>query len=228
MSSPHAKYEPVSLPDFSPVTPEQARIQAEQFCDEMSSRRSIRHFDKTPVDEQLIRTVIATAASAPSGANQQPWHFVAIQNQQMKRRIREAAEKEEQAFYDGGGGDEWLAALEPIGTGPSKPHLTTAPWLIIVFAQRYGLHTDGTKYKHYYVPESVGIATGMLVTAIHKCGLSCLIHTPNPMRFLNRLCHRPENEKPVMIVPVGYPSADATIPKAALNKKPLEQVMSVL
>ena len=221
------QYEPVPLPDYSPVDPAQSKVMADKFFSTMAKRHSVRHFDNKPVDAELIATAIATAGRAPSGANQQPWHFVAISNAEMKSRIRMAAEKEEEAFYAGGGGDEWIKALEPIGTGPTKTHLTDAPWLIVVFAQRYGLREDGSRYKHYYVPESVGIATGFLVTALHQAGLSCLIHTPNPMRFLNGLCQRPANEKPVMIIPVGYPDKNAKIPKAALNKKSLKDIMTV-
>jgi nitroreductase len=152
---------------------------------------------------------------------------VAISNPAMKAQIREAAEEEERAFYSGGAGDEWLAALEPIGTGVDKPHLTEAPWLIVIFAQRYGLTEDGTRYKNYYVPESVGIATGMLITALHQAGLCCLEHTPNPMKFLPALCGRPEQEKAVMILPVGWPAEDATVPAVAKRKKPRDQVLSV-
>ena len=220
-------YEPVVLPEQHPLSADEAKMRAKNFYDQMSKRHSIRDYAEKDIDEELIHTAIATAARAPSGANQQPWHFVAIRNTDMKQKIREAAEAEEAAFYDGGGGDEWLAALEPIGTGPLKPHLTKAPWLIVVFAQRYGLAEDGTRYKHYYVPESVGIATGILVTALHNCGLSCLIHTPNPMSFLNDLCKRPQNEKPVMIIPVGYPAAGTTVPKASLNKKTQAEILSV-
>ena len=220
-------YEPIVLPEQHPLSADEAKMRAKIFFDQMSKRHSIREYAEKDIDEELIYTAIATAARAPSGANQQPWHFVAIRNSDMKQKIREAAEAEETAFYDGGGGDKWLAALEPIGTGPLKPHLTKAPWLIVVFAQRYGLAEDGTRYKHYYVPESVGIATGILVTALHNCGLSCLIHTPNPMSFLNDLCKRPQNEKPVMIIPVGYPAAGATVPKASLNKKTQAEILSV-
>lgn len=227
MKAPPAKYEPVLLPDYTPVTPAESKAGAEAFMTKMSARHSVRHFDTQDVAEEVIKLAIAAAGRAPSGANQQPWHFVAISNQAMKSKIREAAEKEEEAFYAGGGGDEWISALEPIGTGPTKTHLTDAPWLIIVFAQRYGLTPEGERYKHYYVPESVGIATGILVTALHHAGLTCLIHTPNPMRFLNGLCDRPAHEKPVMIIPVGYPHKDAQIPKAALNKKPLEDILTV-
>ena len=162
----------------------------------MSKRHSIRDFSNAAVDENIIKTAIRTAARAPSGANQQPWHFVAIKDAKMKQKIRDAAEAEEKAFYEGGGGDEWLAALEPIGTGPDKPHITKAPWLIIVFVQRYGLRDDGTSYKHYYARESVGMPQEFSLQLLHTCGLSALIHTPNPMSFLNDLCQRPKNENP--------------------------------
>ena len=175
----------------------------------------------------VIARCVEAAGAAPSGANHQPWHFVAIADPAMKARIRAAAEDEERAFYAGGAGDEWLAALEPIGTGVSKPHLTVAPWLIVVFAQRWGTRPDGTRFKNYYVPESVGIATGFLIAALHHAGLVCLEHTPNPMKFLNALCGRPESEKPVMILPVGHPAADATVPAAAKRKKPLDAILSL-
>jgi iodotyrosine deiodinase len=227
MISRHEKYLPVPLPAHNFISPEKAQSEANKFLEKMSKRHSIRDFSDTDINENVIRTVIRTAARAPSGANQQPWHFVAIKDTEMKQKIRDAAEAEEQAFYNGGGGDEWLAALESIGTGPNKPHLTTAPWLIIVFAQRYGLRDDGTRYKHYYVPESVGIATGILITALHNCGLSLVTHTPNPMSFLNEVCQRPKNEKPVMIIPVGYPTPKTTIPQASLYKKTENDILSV-
>ena len=145
----------------------------------------------------------------------------------MKARIREAAEEEERDFYAGGAGDEWLKALEPVGTGPEKPHLTDAPWLIVVFAQRWGSTEDGHRYKNYYVPESVGIATGFLIAALHHAGLVCLEHTPNPMKFLPAMCGRPDSEKAVMILPVGWPTEDATVPAAAKRKKPLSEIMTV-
>jgi nitroreductase len=193
----------------------------------MARRHSVRQYSPRPVPREVIEACVAAAGLAPSGANHQPWHFAAISDPAMKARIRAAAEEEERAFYAGGGGDEWLAALEPIGTGPEKPHLTDAPWLIVVFAQRYGLTRDGTRYKNYYVPESVGIATGFLIAAIHHAGLVCLEHTPNPMAFLPALCGRPAQEKAVMILPVGYPAAEATVPAAAKIKKPLSQILSV-
>lgn len=219
-------YQPLPLPDRVQLSSDDSLKQVQAFRDYMRRRHSVREFSDAPVDAAVIQACIEAAGTAPSGANQQPWHFVAIADPAMKARIRAAAEEEERAFYAGGGGDEWLAALERVGTGPDKPHLTIAPWLIVVFAQRYGMQ-EGQRHKHYYVPESVGIACGMLIAAIHHAGLVTLEHTPNPMRFLNDLCARPDNEKPVMILPVGYPAADATVPQAAKRKKPLADIMSV-
>lgn len=220
-------YQPLPLPDRVQMEPEASLAAVEAFRDFMRKRHSVRDYSPRPVPEAVIAACIAAAGTAPSGANHQPWHFVAISDPAMKARIREGAEEEERAFYAGGAGDEWLAALEPIGTGVTKPHLTDAPWLIVVFAQRYGMTTDGARYKNYYVPESVGIATGMLIAAIHHAGLVCLEHTPNPMKFLGPLCGRPEHEKPVMILPVGYPSNTATVPAVAKRKKPLSEIMTV-
>lgn len=219
-------YEPLPLHMRPTLSDEDALTEVKAFRDDMRQRRTIRHYDPRPVPEEIIRTAIEAAGSAPSGANQQPWHFAAISDPAMKAQIRAAAEKEEEKFYAGGAPDEWIAALEPIGTAASKPHLTDAPWLIAIFAQRYGLTPDGTRTKHYYVPESVGIATGLLITALHKAGLATLTHTPNPMAFLNDLLNRPENEKPVMILTVGHAARDATVPKAATIKKPLKDIMS--
>jgi nitroreductase len=193
----------------------------------MQTRRTVRDYQRRPVPQAVIESCILTAGSAPSGANHQPWHFVAVSDPQLKQQIRSAAEAEELAFYQGGAGDEWIKALEPIGTGVNKPHLEDAAWLIVVFAQRWGQFDDGTKYKNYYVPESVGIATGFLIAALHQAGLSCLTHTPNPMKFLNPLLNRPEQEKPVMILAVGHPSETATVPAVALLKKPLSEILSV-
>jgi len=222
-----ARYCPVPLPDRVRLPPDAAQAAADAFGDYMRKRHSVRDFAPDPVPRDIIESCISTAGSAPSGANQQPWHFVAIAQPEMKARIRAAAEAEESDFYAGGAGDEWLRALEPIGTGADKPHLTVAPWLVVVFAQRYGVRPDGSRYKHYYVPESVGIATGFLIGALHHAGLACLTHTPNPMRFLNDMCGRPAAEKPVMILPVGYPAADAVVPAAAKRKKPMAEVLSV-
>lgn len=218
-------YQPLPLPDRVEVGDPLAA--AEGHLAFMRRRHSVRQYSDRPVPEAVIAACVAAAGTAPSGANHQPWHFAAIADPAMKARIREAAEEEERAFYSGGAGDEWLAALEPIGTGVSKPHLTDAPWLIVVFAQRYGVTEDGHRYKNYYVPESVGIATGFLISALHHAGLVCLEHTPNPMKFLGPMCGRPEHEKPVMILPVGYPAADATVPAVAKRKKPLEQILTV-
>jgi iodotyrosine deiodinase len=220
-------YQALPLPDRVQVEDAEAQAAADRFLGYMRKRHSVRDYSTRPVPEAVIAACIAAAGTAPSGANHQPWHFVAISDPAMKALIRDGAEEEERAFYSGGAGDEWLAALEPIGTGVSKPHLTVAPWLIVVFAQRYGMTEDGSRYKNYYVPESVGIATGMLITAIHHAGLVCLEHTPNPMKFLGPLCGRPEHEKPVMILPVGYPADSATVPAVAKRKKPLNQIMSV-
>lgn len=221
------RYEALPLPDHVQKPEAEALRAAEAFRDYMRRRHSVRQYSNRPVPQVVITACIQAAATAPSGANHQPWHFAAIADPAMKARIRAAAEEEEHAFYAGGAGDEWLAALEPIGTGVSKPHLTDAPWLIVVFAQRWGTTGDGTRFKNYYVPESVGIATGFLIAALHHAGLVCLEHTPNPMKFLAALCGRPDSEKPVMILPVGYPADDATVPAVAKRKKPLGDILSV-
>ena len=219
-------FQALALPDRVQLAADESVQAAEAFRDYMRKRHSVRQYSDQPVPEAVIAACIAAAGTAPSGANHQPWHFAAISNPAMKVRIRAAAEDEEKAFYAGGAGDEWLAALEPIGTGAEKPHLTDAPWLIVVFAQRWGLTEEGARYKNYYVPESVGIATGVLITAIHHAGLVCLEHTPIPMAFLNDMLGRPAQEKPVMILPVGYPAADATVPAVAKRKKPFDQIAS--
>ena len=221
-------YQALALPDRVQLPEADSLAAAEGYLAYMRKRHSVRDYSSQPVPEAVITACIAAAGTAPSGANRQPWHFVAISDPAMKARIRAAAEEEEAAFYAGAAGDEWLAALEPIGTGVAKPHLTDAPWLIVVFAQRYGVRADGSRIKHYYVPESVGIATGFLIAALHHAGLVCLEHTPSPMAFLSAMCGRPGNEKPVMILPVGYPAAGATVPAAAKLKKPLSEILTVL
>ncbi|MER6217720.1 nitroreductase family protein [Streptomyces sp. NPDC001272] len=189
----------------------------------MDERRTVRHFSPDPVPEQAVRDAIACAATAPSGAHQQPWTFVLVKDPAIRRQIRAAAEQEEQISYEGRLGDEWLAALRPIGTDAVKTHLTDAPALIVVFQQRYWLGPDGEKRKHYYVDESVGIAVGMLLSALHLSGLSALIHTPSPMRFLSHVLHRPANEKAFAVIPVGYPAPDCEVPD--LVRKSLDQVL---
>ncbi len=220
-------YTAVPMPDRRAISDEDMRQRAYEFLEDVRTRHTVRQFSDKPVERSVIETCIRAAGTAPSGANHQPWHFVAIRNPDLKRQIREAAEEEEQKFYDGGAGDAWIKALEPIGTTAHKPHLEIAPWLIVIFAQRWGTYEDGTRYKHYYVPESVGIATGVLITALHHAGLSTLTHTPNPMRFLNDILDRPEAEKPVMLLAAGHPATDATVPAAAKIKKPLKEILSV-
>jgi len=217
-------YKPLPLSDWVDRDDDEMAERARDFRAEMKRRHTIRDFSTRPVARDVIEDCIATAGLAPSGANHQPWHFVAISDPEIKAKIRAAAEEEEARFYSGGAGDEWLSALEPIGTGVSKPHLELAPWLIVIFAQRWGLREDGSRYKHYYVPESVGIASGFLITALHRAGLASLTHTPNPMKFLTEICGRPEHEKPIMIVAVGHPADDATVPQKALQKKPLSEI----
>ncbi|MDJ1015837.1 MAG: nitroreductase family protein [Paracoccaceae bacterium] len=217
-------YEAVPLPSRPDVDDEASAREAEAFRARMSTRHSIRDFSDRPVPREVIETCLMTAGGAPSGANHQPWFFACVSDPALKARIREAAEKEEEAFYAGGGGDEWIKALEPLGTGVDKPHLTTAPWLIVIFAQRWGEFDDGSRYKNYYVPESVGIATGFLIAALHHAGLSTLTHTPNPMKFLNEVLGRPASEKPVMILTVGHAAEGATVPKASTIKKPLKDI----
>ena len=185
----------------------------------MATRRSCRAFATTPVPRAVIEQAILAAGSAPSGANQQPWHFAVVESAGAKARLRAAAEAEERAFYAGRAGDEWLAALAPLGTDADKPFLTDAPALIVAFAQRK--QADGT--KNYYVTESVGLACGLLIATLHQAGLATLTHTPSPMGFLSELCGRPATEKPVMIVVTGHPAPDATVPVHAVGRKPLDR-----
>lgn len=221
-------YEAVPLPEREQLSDTDSLAAACSFLETMKARHTTRDFADTPVPRDVIEACIAAAGRAPSGANHQPWHFVAVANPDIKQQIRLAAEQEERNFYGGSAGDEWIRALEPIGTGPDKPHLEIAPWLIIVFAQRWGEFDNGARYKNYYVPESVGLATGLLITALHMAGLSSLIHTPNPMKFLTPLLNRPALEKPVMIIAAGHAAANASIPKAATIKKPMDEILSVL
>lgn len=198
------------------------------FRDLLRTRRTCRYFSDEPVPRAIIETAIEAAGTAPSGANHQPWHFAVIASPELKAQIRAAAEEEERIFYAGKAGEEWLAALGPLGTDPDKPFLETAPWLIAVFAQRRGGIEPGEDMQNYYVNESVGIATGFLIAALTAANVATLTHTPNPMKFLNRACRRPATEKPVMIVVAGHAATDATVPLHALRKKPLDQISSWL
>ncbi|HEV2604860.1 MAG TPA: nitroreductase family protein [Microvirga sp.] len=189
-------------------------------------RRTVRDFAPDPVSREVIEAAIRAAGSAPSGANQQPWSFVAIADPAIKARIRAAAEEEERAFYESRAGEEWLEALAVLGTDWEKPFLETAPWLIVIFQQRWGVRPDGRRVKHYYAPESVGIATGFLIAALHEAGLATLTHTPAPMGFLNEICGRPENEKAMILLVVGKPAEGCQVP--AIGKKPLEEIATFL
>ncbi|MEM7313288.1 MAG: nitroreductase family protein [Planctomycetota bacterium] len=205
------------------VTAEDARAQGKAFFDQMDERRSVRFFSDKPVPRELIELAITTASTAPSGAHRQPWQFVAISNPEIKRQIRIAAEKEEYESYEGGRmSDEWLRALEPIGTDWHKPFLETVPWIVVVFEETYRLDDDANTSRNYYVKESVGIACGMFITALHNMGLATLTHTPSPMGFLSEILGRPKNERPFILFPIGYPSDDATVPD--LERKPLEEI----
>ncbi|MEL6883341.1 MAG: nitroreductase family protein [Pseudomonadota bacterium] len=220
-------YNAIPLPDRQDLSDDEMRTRVQAFRDFMATRHSVRDYDTRPVAQDVIEACVAAAGTAPSGANHQPWHFVAINDPAIKKQIRDAAEEEERKFYEGGASDEWIKALEPIGTNDHKPHLEDAPWLIVVFAQRYGQFDDGTRYKNYYVPESVGIATGMLLTALHTAGLVTLTHTPNPMKFLGEVLGRPDSDKATMIIAVGHAAKDATVPAVAKMKKPLDEILSI-
>jgi nitroreductase len=214
----------VPLPGYQSYPPDEMLARAEAIAAQLARRRTVRQFSDRPVPRALIEACLRAAASAPSGANLQPWHFVAVSDPGIKRRLRAAAEAEEREFYERRAPPEWLAALEPLGTDSDKPFLEVAPWLVAVFAQRYGLLPDGRKVKHYYPLESVGIATGMLLTALHHAGLATLTHTPSPMGFLNEILGRPANEKAFLLLVTGFPAADAVVP--AIARKPFDEVAS--
>ncbi len=211
---------------FESLPEAEMQARAEAFLAVMRKRRTVRDYSDRPVPRALIEAAVASAGTAPSGANQQPWSFVCIADPELKRKIREGAEEEERAFYAGRAGQEWLDALSHLGTDPHKPFLETAPWLIAIFAQRWGHDAEGRKVKHYYVPESVGIAAGFLIASLHQAGLATLTHTPAPMNFLNQLCGRPDNEKALILLVVGYPAEGCVVP--AIGKKPLEEIARFL
>jgi nitroreductase len=221
-------FKPVPLTGYADVSDADMQKRADAFLEKMRGRRSIRDFSARPVPRKLIETCIAVAATAPSGANLQPWHFCAIAGPAVKSRIRREAEAEERAFYAGKAGKEWLEALRPLGTDPEKPFLEIAPWLICIFGARRSLCGDGVIRKNYYVPESVSIATGFLIAALHQAGLATLTHTPSPMGFLNEICGRPADEKPYILLVTGHPAEHATVPAYASKKRPFNEIASVL
>ncbi len=218
---PHDALPYTILPDYSD---EERVARSKAFYEAIKTRRTCRYFSDSPVPRAVIEYAILAAGTAPNGANHQPWYFAVIESADKKKALRAAAEQEEREFYEIKASDEWLEALAPLGTDEDKPFLETAPYLIVIFGQRKGGMYPGEMKQNYYVNESVGIATGMLITALHDAGLATLTHTPNPMKFLNQLCDRPSNEKPMMVLVVGKPARGATIPVHATMKKPLEQI----
>ena len=203
---------------------EEMKKRSQVFLENIKERRTIRNFSEKPVPKEIIENCLRAASSAPSGANRQPWHFSVVSDSETKKKIREAAEKEEKKLYSGRAPDEWLEALEPLGTDENKPFLELAPYLIIIFSESYGLDTEGKKIKNYYVSESVGIATGILITALHNAGLATLTHTPSPMNFLREILGRGENERAFLILITGFPSGDVKVPN--IRKKSLEDYTS--
>jgi len=221
---PEAKF--IKLNGYPHHPPEEMAQRAKSVYELMQTRRTVRQFSERPAPREVIENCLRTAGTAPSGANLQPWHFVAVSNPEIKRQIRIAAEAEEHEFYTRRATPEWLEALAPLGTDEHKPFLETAPYLIAIFVQTYGLLADGRRIKHYYAHESVGIATGLLITALHYAGLATLTHTPSPMSFLNEILARPANEKPFLLLVTGYPAADAVVP--VIEKKSLDEIATFL
>jgi iodotyrosine deiodinase len=213
--------------DSLPAYDDAQRIaRSADFYARIKTRRTCRYFTDKPVPRRVIENALLAAGTAPSGANHQPWHFGVIGSTEQKRALRLAAEEEERGFYAGKASAEWLEALAPLGTDDEKPYLETAPWIIAIFGQRRGGPNSGDDKQNYYIHESVGIATGFLIAALHDAGLATLTHTPNPMKFLNAMCGRPDSEKPIMLLVVGHPAPDATVPVHATIKKPLEEISS--
>ena len=212
----------VSL-EFERLPEEEQLARSRAFLGEMRTRRTVRAFSSEPVSFELVENAIATAGTAPSGAHQQPWTFVVVSDPDVKRRMRIAAEEEERRSYEGRMPADWLEALRPLGTDWRKPHIEDAPYVIVVFEQAYGMRPDGSKVKHYYVKESVGIAVGLLLASLHRAGLATLTHTPSPMGFLCELLERPENERPYVLIPVGYPAEGGEVPD--LTRKSLDEIL---
>ncbi len=211
---------------YQEYPPQVMQDRAKTFREELQRRRTIRTFSNRPVPRELIEECLRTAGTAPNGANMQPWHFVVVSDPEIKKQIREGAEQEEREFYERRASEEWLEALAPLGTDWHKPFLEEAPYLIVIFGLSNTILPDGSKRKNYYVTESVGIATGMLITAVHHAGLASLTHTPSPMGFLNKILKRPANERPFLVLVVGYPAEGTTVPD--ISKKSLEEITTFL
>ena len=211
--------------NFIELEPQEMLENSREFSAKLSLRRSVRDFSDRPIDREVIENAIKAAGSAPSGANKQPWHFVIVETREVKALIRKAAEAEEQEFYNGRAPQQWLDDLKVFETDEHKPFLETAPYLIAVFLERNTVDEAGVKHKNYYMPESVGIATGMLISALHVSGLATLTHTPSPMKFLNQILERPSNEKPFMLIVAGYPAADVTVPD--ITRKLFDEISSI-
>lgn len=216
----------IPLENFEVLSPEEMKRRAQSFYDLIKRRRTVRDFSDRPVPREVIENAILAAGTAPNGANKQPWHFVAVSDPKVKQQIRIEAEKEEHEFYTRRAPEDWLEDLQPFGTDENKPFLETAPYLIGIFSQSYGLNEDGEKEKNYYVKESVGIATGILITALHNAGLATLTHTPSPMGFLNEIMERPSHEKPFLLLVVGYPADDVKVPD--IKKKSLQEISTFI
>ena len=216
----------VPLSGYVELPEGEMRDRARAYLDESQLRRTVRDFSERPIPRDIIEKCVLAAGTAPNGAHRQPWHFVVVSDPKIKHQIRAAAEEEEAEFYGGRAPRDWLEALAPFETHAKKPFLETAPYLIVVFAESYAVEEDGEKRKNYYVTESVGIATGMLITAIHRAGLVSLTHTPSPMAFLNEILERPKNERPFLILVVGYPAPDATVPN--LERKSLDEIATFM
>jgi nitroreductase len=220
------KHSFVTYTDYIEYPEKEMRERARSFYELLKRRRTVREFSDRKVPREIIEDCIRAAGTAPNGANRQPWHFVVVEDKNVKKKIREAAEEEEKEFYENRASDEWLEALAPLGTDENKPFLEEAPYLIAIFAEKYGMTEKGEKVLNYYVKESVGIATGMLVTAIHHAGLASLTHTPSPMGFLNDILNRPSNETPFLLLVVGYPKEGVKVPD--ITKKPLSEVATFI
>ncbi len=216
------------LTDYIEYPQPEMLARSEQFYQDIKRRHSIRKFSDRDVPREIIENCIKAAGTAPNGANHQPWHFVAIHSQDVKKQVREQAEQHERGFYEGRAGEEWLEALKPLGTDASKPYLEHAPWLIAIFSQKKGGLSIEDQNTNYYVHESVGIATGFLINALHSSGLVTLTHTPKPMSFLSKICNRPDNERAYMLLIAGYPAEDASVPHHASTKKPLNDIATFL